>query len=98
MGTNPDLTGRGARLFLIGVALTMAVAALVFVISPPEIVLMPVTSDAHALADRMARHPTDWAVASALSEVALDMRSANRFAIWRETYEHASLLAPERSD
>jgi hypothetical protein len=98
MGTNPDLTGRAARLFLIGVGLTMAVAALVFIVSPPEIASGPVTSDAHALAERMARHPTDWAAASALSEVALDMRSASRFAVWRETYEHASLLAPERPD
>ncbi len=95
MGANPDVTGRGVRLFLIGVSVTMAVAAGVFLVRPPEIVWAPPAADASSLAVRIARHPTDWAVASALTEVALDTRLGNRVALWRAGYDVAFRLAPE---
>jgi hypothetical protein len=98
MGTNPDVNGRGTRLFLIVVGMTMAVAAVVFLVRPPQIRWIPVPSDPKILAARIARHPTDWGAASALAEVALDARAGNRIVLWRAAYEHASQLAPERHD
>ncbi len=92
------MTGRAARLFLVLVALTMAVAAAVLLLRPPEIGSVRTPSDARSLAARIARHPTDWAAASALAEVALDARLSNRVVLWRAAYEHASLLAPERTE
>jgi len=92
------VSGRGARIFLIIVAAAMTTAAIVFILRPPRFRWVSPSTDARALAARIARHPTDWESASALSEVALDSRLENRIAIWRAAYEHASLLAPERSD
>ncbi|HXH37378.1 MAG TPA: hypothetical protein VNN08_02000 [Thermoanaerobaculia bacterium] len=98
MGTNPDVTGRAARIFLIGVAVTMAVAAIAFEMWPPQFRWVRTSTDARALAERMAGHPTDWQAASALTEVALDTRLGNRIVLWRAAYEDASMLAPERTD
>jgi hypothetical protein len=98
MGTSPDVSGRGTRLFLISVAATMMAAVIVFLVHPPQFRWVSPSTDARALAARVARHPTDWEAASALSEVALDSRLDNKVALWRASYEHASLLAPERSD
>jgi hypothetical protein len=98
MGTNPDVNGRGARIFLIIVAAVMTTAAIVFVLRPPQFRWVSPSTDARGLAARIARHPTDWESASALSEVVLDSRLENRIAIWHSAYEHAALLAPERSD
>jgi len=98
MGANPDVSGRGARIFLIIVAAAMTTAAIAFVLHPPEFRWISPSTDARALAARIARHPTDWESASALSEVVLDSRLENRIAIWHAAYEHAALLAPERSD
>lgn len=98
MGAGPDVNDGRARRFLIIVALTMAVAAALFLVRPPEIGRVRTTSDARSLAARIARHPTDWAAASALAEVALDARLGNRVVLWRAAYEHASLLAPERTE
>jgi hypothetical protein len=98
MGARPDVTGRGARLFLVITALIMAGAAAAFLLRPPEIGSVKTTSDAGTLAARIARHPADWAAASALAEVALDARLGDRVAVWHAAYEHASLLAPERTE
>jgi hypothetical protein len=92
------VTGRGTRLFLILVGLTMAAAAAVFIVQPPEIRWVPLSNDPRILAARIARHPTDWPAATALSEVALDARVGNRVVLWRAAYEHAIRLAPERPD
>lgn len=92
------MTRRRARLFLIVTALTMMAAAVTFVLHPPEMGNVKTTSDARSLATRIARHPADWAAASALAEVALDARLGNRVAVWHAAYEHASLLAPERRE
>src|SRR4051794_2246792 len=98
MGARADVSGRGARIFLIVVAAVMAIAAIVFVSRPPQFRWMSPSSDARTLAVRMATHPTDWGAASALTEVALDTRLEHRIALWHGAYEHASLLAPERSE
>jgi hypothetical protein len=89
---------RWTRPFLIIVAVSMAVAAAVFLLAPPEIGEVKTPPDARSLAARVARHPTDWGSASALAEVSLDSNQPNRFALWRAAYEHASQLAPERYD
>jgi hypothetical protein len=90
------VNGRGARLFLIAVAVTMAVAAAVFALHRPEIGSPRLTKNAHDLAARLARHPTDWEAATLLTEVSLDSPDANRFSLWRAAYDHASQLAPTR--
>ena len=82
MGTNPDVIGRG-QLFLIAAAAALAIAAIVFIVRPPEIGWTDVPSEPRAIAARMARHPADWRAASALTEAALDVREANRVALWR---------------
>jgi hypothetical protein len=92
------MTGRAPRLFLISVALTMTTAAIVFLVRPPRFQWMRTSTDARALAERMAWHPTDWDAASALTEVALDTRVSKRIVLWRAAYEDASMLAPESSD
>ena len=92
------MTGRGARLFLVITALIMAAAAAAFLLRPPEIGIVKTTSDGRSLAARIARHPADWAAASALAEVALDSRLDNRVEVWHAAYEHATLLAPERTE
>ena len=92
------MSRRGTRLFLVVTALTMAAAAVEFVLNPPEIGSVRTTSDPRWLAARIARHPVDWAAASALAEVALDSRLDKRVAVWHAAYEHASILAPERTE
>ena len=92
------MTDRRTRLFLVLTALTMVAAAAAFFLRPPEIGIVKTTSDERSLAARIARHPTDWAAASALAEVALDARLGNRVEVWRAAYTHASLLAPERTE
>ena len=92
------MTGRGPQAFLLIAAMTMIAAAAAFFFRPPEIGIVKPGGDAHVLAARIARHPTDWPAASALTEVALDTRLDSRVLLWRSAYEHASLLAPERND
>jgi hypothetical protein len=98
MGTSADVTGRAARLFLAGVAVTMTAAAVLFLAHPPRFAWVRTSTDAPLLAARIASHPTDWEAASALSEVALDSKLGNRVGVWRAAYEHASLLAPDQSE
>jgi hypothetical protein len=98
MGENPDVTGRGSRPFLIMAAIVMLTAATWFFLSPPDLGSPKTPADARVLAMRIARNPTDWPAASALTEVALDTRLDTRVILWRTAYEHASLLAPERTD
>lgn len=90
-------TGR-ARLFLISVAAAMVAAAVVFRLHPPQFSWTRTSADAKTLAARIATHPTDWQAASALTEVALDVRTDHRIGLWRAAYEQASLLAPDRSE
>jgi hypothetical protein len=92
------VSGRGTRLFLISVAAAMTLAAITFILHPPQFRWTSPSTDLRSLAARIARHPTDWEAASALTEVALDSRLGSRIALWRAAYTHASLLAPERSD
>ena len=92
------MSGRFARLFLIIVAAVMAFAAAMFMLHPPQFRWTSPSTNALTLATRIARHPTDWEAASALTEVALDSRLENKIAVWRTAYEHARLLAPERTD
>ena len=96
MGTHPDVSGRGARLFLIAIAVTMAGAALLFFQWRPEIGSAPLPSGAPALASRVGRHPTDWEAATLLTEVSLDSPSDKRVLLWRAAYDHATRLAPSR--
>src|SRR5437763_16010974 len=96
MGANPDVTGRGGRLFLIAVAVTLTVAAMAFCINPPRFAWTPLPNDPKELAERIARNPADWQASNALDEVALDVREENRIALWRAAYEHASLLSANR--
>jgi hypothetical protein len=98
MGTSPDVTGRRARLFLISVAAAMTAAVVVFLLHPPQFGWTRTSTDANALVARIAAHPTDWQAASALTEVALDMRTDHRIELWRAAYEQASLLAPDRAE
>jgi hypothetical protein len=98
VGEGADVTGSLSRAFLLIVALTMAAAAVAFVVNPPEIGSVKPGSDARVLATRLVQHPTDWPAASALTEVSLDTRLDTRVVLWRSAYEHASLLAPERND
>jgi hypothetical protein len=92
------MTGRGSRAFMIVAGIVMLVAAAWFLVNPPEPGSSPPPGDARLLAMRIARNPTDWPAASALTEVALDTRLETRVQLWRAAYEHASLLAPERTD
>lgn len=92
------MTVAGSRLFLILIAVTMLAAAAVFVVGPPEIGYVKTQSDVRLLATRIAHHPTDWAAASALTEVALDARTDKRALLWHAAYDHATRLAPERKD
>jgi hypothetical protein len=89
---------RREHLFLIATSLTMAAAAISFVVHPPEIGTMPPPADARVLAQRIARHPADWEAASALAEVSLDTQNPQRVALWRAAYQQATMLAPERTD
>jgi len=98
MGTNPDVTGRGGRLFLVAAAAAMAISAIVFRVRPPEIGWTPMPADPKAVAARIARHPADWRAASALAEAALDLREGDRVEVWRAAYRHGSLLAPDRPE
>ncbi len=86
----------GGRLFLIGVAMTMLIAAAAFQLRPPEIGSPPLPRTATELAARVARHPADWEAATVLAEVALDARNENRLQLWHAAYVHASALAPGR--
>jgi hypothetical protein len=88
------MSARRGRLFLIGVALTMLIAAAVFQLRRPEIGSPPLPSTSPALAARVARHPADWEAATVLAEVALDARNENRLQLWHAAYGHASALAP----
>ena len=90
------MSERGARLFLIGVAVTMLVVAVMFELRRPEIGSPPLPPTPLELAARVARHPADWEAATVLAEVALDARTENRFQLWRAAYDHASALAPGR--
>jgi len=92
------VSGRGPRLFLIGVSVTMTASTIVFLLHPPQFRWRRTSTDAPVLVARIAGHPTDWAAASALTEVALDTRLSNRLALWRAAYEHASLMAPDFKD
>ena len=92
------MSGRGARLCLIGVAAAMAAAAIMFVQHPPQFRWTRTSPDASVLVARIASHPTDWEAASALTEVALDAKRGNRVALWRASYVHASLLAPDNKE
>ena len=98
MGTSLDVTRRGTMLFLIGVATTMAAAAAVFLLRPPQFRWARTSANAPALITRIAGHPTDWEAASALAEIALDAKLSNRVAIWHAAYVHASLLAPDNNE
>ncbi|HEX7677991.1 MAG TPA: hypothetical protein VF713_07705 [Thermoanaerobaculia bacterium] len=98
MGTGPDVSGRGARLCLIGVAAAMTAAAIVFLQRPPQFRWARTSPDAPVLVARIASHPTDWEAASALAEVALDTKLGNRVALWHAAYVHASLLAPDNKE
>jgi len=98
MGESPDVTALGSRVFLVVVAVAMSSAAAVFLIDPPEIGNAKTQPDMRLLAARIARHPTDWAAASALTEVALDARNDTRVLLWHAAYDHATRLAPERKD
>lgn len=92
------MTVPGLRVFLIAIAVVMATAAGVFLTSPPEMGEERTPSDVQLLGARIARHPTDWPAASALTEVSLDARTGNRVLLWHAAYEHATMLAPERKD
>jgi hypothetical protein len=96
MGTHPDVSGRGARIFLVVMAVVMAGSSLCFVLRPPEIASSPLPSGATALASRLSRHPTDWEAATLLTEGSLDSPSDKRVLLWRAAYDHASRLAPDR--
>jgi hypothetical protein len=98
MGTSPDVIGRGGRLFLIAIAAVMAIAAIVFRVTPPEIGWTPMPSEPKAVAARIARHPADWRASSALAEAALDVREGDHVALWRAAYRHGSLLALDRPE
>jgi len=98
MGTDPDVTGRTSRLFLISVAVTMSFAATMFLVHPPQFAWMRTSADARTLASRIATHPTDWEAGSALAEIALDTKLGNRVALWRAAYEQASQLAPDDTE
>jgi hypothetical protein len=98
MGTDPDVTGRTSRLFLISVAVTMSFAATMFLMRPPQFAWMRTSADAQTLASRIAMHPTDWEAGSALAEVALDTKVGNRAGLWRAAYEQASFLAPDNTE
>jgi hypothetical protein len=88
----------GPRLCLIAISVTMAASAIVFLLRPPQFRWRRTSTDASVLVARIAKHPTDWEAASALTEVVLDTRLSNRLAIWRGAYEHASLMAPDFKD
>jgi hypothetical protein len=96
MGTHPEVNGRGARLFLLVVAVAMAGSALLFFVRRPEIGSAPLPSSVTALASRVGRHPTDWEAATLLTEVSLDSPSDKRVQLWRTAHDHASRLAPDR--
>jgi hypothetical protein len=96
MGTHFDVSERGARLFLIAVAVAMAGSALLFFLRRPEIGSTPLPSGSPALAARVARHPADWEAATLLTEASLDSPSDKRVLLWRAAYDHASRLAPTR--
>ena len=98
MGTSPDVTGRGGRLFLIAAAAVMAIAAIIFRVRPPEIGWKPMPAEPAAVAARMARHPADWRAATALAEGALDVREGDRIGLWRAAYRHGSLIALDRPE
>jgi len=98
MGTSPDVTVRGGRLFLIAVAAVMALSALIFLVVPPEIGWTPMPSDSKAIAARIARHPADWRAASSLAEGALDAQEGDRVGLWRAAYRHGSMLALDRPE
>jgi hypothetical protein len=88
------MSERGGRSFLITAAVTMLIAATIFLLRRPEIGSAPLPSDPPALVARVVRHPADWEAATVLAEVALDARTENRFQLWRAAYGHASALAP----
>lgn len=90
------MSGRGARIFLVAVAVAMAGSALLFFLRPPEIGSTPLPSGVTALASRVARHPADWEAATLLTEVSLDSPSEKRVLLWRAAFDDASRLAPSR--
>lgn len=92
------MTILGSRVLLIAAAVSMLAAAAAFVVSPPEMGDVKTQPDVRLLATRIAHHPTDWAAASALTEVALDARTDKRVMLWHAAYDHAVRLAPERKD
>jgi hypothetical protein len=98
MGTNPDVTDRMGKRFLLSVAATMVIAASLFVIRPPEIRPLPIPAAVRELAGRLLHHPTEVQAATALSEAALDSAMNGRLALWRAAFGHASVLAPESPD
>jgi len=92
------VNGRGGRLFLLAVAAVMALSAIIFRLTPPEIGWTPMPAEPEAVAARIARHPADWRAASSLAEAALDVREGDRVGLWRAAYRHGSLLAPDRPE
>ncbi|HEV7427646.1 MAG TPA: hypothetical protein VGQ46_14880 [Thermoanaerobaculia bacterium] len=89
---------RGGRLLLISAAVTLAVAALAFLIDPPKFAWKPLPADPKQLAKRIAHNPSDWHASAALAENALDMPAQNRVAVWQAAHDHAALLAPLRPE
>ena len=90
------MSARGGKLFLIGAAVTMLIAAAIFALRPPEIGSPPLPGTPLALSARVAKHPADWEAATVLAEVALDARTENRLQLWHAAYDHAAALAPGR--
>jgi hypothetical protein len=98
MGTNPDVTDRIGKPFLVSIATAMVIAAAVFDIHAPEIRPLPMPAGVRGLAAHLLDHPTDQQAATALGEAALDSPMSERLMLWRAAFGHASMLAPESPD
>jgi hypothetical protein len=85
---------RPSRVYFLTVAAAASALLLVFLIVRPREEVRP--REAEGLAQWLRRHPSDFAAATALLEVALDSRIPSRFELWRDTYRLATRLAPYR--
>jgi hypothetical protein len=86
------------RLLLALTVVACVAAALAYLGGRPVTEREALPHDPRALAARIARHPTDWRAASALTEISLDTRLPRRMELWRAARDLAMSMAPAREE
>jgi hypothetical protein len=90
---------RSTRRIVLTLTAAVSAAVLMVFLTHREITRSePPPQDLAGLGRWMSEHPADWRTAAALSEAALDSGSPNGALLWRAAFDHARLLAPQRTN